>query len=851
MARDWYGDAPRRKSYTELAEMEARRYDEQARRESDRRRYFASGEYDEVYPGLTDEDAERVQQQAARDTVIGVPEAALTVASSILADIPAGWAGLATAGEETQRNALGENVPAERQIESADAIETVQNALTYEPRSEEGKRVLAGLGNVMETIFSPATRTADAALSTAQEHDAIPAATIPLTVLTAAMEAVPGKRPASAARRAGDAAGDYALRAEELAEMVAIAERHDPNVTRAAQAAEAGQPIPPADPSLVDRSPSGEGLTTDADIQEMADMPIGSGRRANRPEPDVSEAANDPIGVHASNEPIEKIDPDRPMYVAQEADADYQRDYNYEVVPKGEIKSKPMMDEDIRLYFYDEVPIEQLRKKHPGVDILVGDNNTTLVLNPDKFELRSPGGDAKPLGQTQAGRSQRGSLDYTGGGANVLGTQATRNVATNIPQIVEQSQNALNMDASRVAQRYPTAVAATENALNDPSLRVDIESMSPAQAEKAMEAMRQYPQYRNLAADPYEAAGQVTQMHRRNLEWLMDNVPKEILERSSQWYEGAQRIAFDLGDTYRFSPEQAAGVLAVMSPKTEWFTNVSSAERIMDIVAQGDNLQWSREMTAAFDRFSGNINDKKFKDALSSVRGRNYADLETPQEKALFIRAYDEAHNPRSFSTVTPEGDRAGNVLNQSGTEAKFGGWGVGMGPIAKAVEILEEGDLGTISQRLGTNHKIRNFYNNIIAPHSKMGDVTIDTHAVSANMLSPYGQSSLPVAHAFGSSTPGVPGAGGSAVTGIQGTYPIHAEAYREIGNAMNVPARAVQSMTWEAVRGLFDKKTPQVKKAAEQIWTQYSSGLISEGEARQKIMELAGGIDVPVWAR
>jgi hypothetical protein len=448
---------------------------------------------------------------------------------------------------------------------------------------------------------------------------------------------------------------------------------------------------------------------------------------------------------------------------------------------------------------------------------------------------------AETLGLTGPGRSQRGAVENTGAGQQVLATQAGRNIIT----------NAMNMDESRVAQRFPTAVKATDNALNNPDLMVDIQSMSPEQMEKAMNAMREYPQYRNLPADPYEAAGQVTQLHRRNLEWLMENVPKEILDRSSKWYEGAQRIAFDLSDTYRYSPEQAAGVLAVMSPKTEWFTNVSSAERIMRIAADGDNLKWDKRVAEALDRFAPNINNKKFKDEIAAVRGKNYADLETPEQKALFIRAYDEAYNTRGFSLVTPEGERYGLVATGQGAEAKFGGWGVGMGPIAKAVEILETGDLPTISTKLGTNHKIRNFYNNIIAPHSKKGDTTIDTHAVSANMLSPYGQKDLPVLHAFGSSEVGVPGAGGSSLTGIQGTYAIQAEPYRQIGNAMNIPARAVQSMTWEAVRGLFTNKSKKVKDEAERVWRQYSGGYISEGEARQKIMELAGGIELPAWAK
>ena len=53
---------------------------------------------------------------------------------------------------------------------------------------------------------------------------------------------------------------------------------------------------------------------------------------------------------------------------------------------------------------------------------------------------------------------------------------------------------------------------------------------------------------------------------------------------------------------------------------------------------------------------------------------------------------------------------------------------------IKNAIIALESnGDKAIISGALGDAHKVRSFYNNIVDPNSKNGDVTIDTHAVGA----------------------------------------------------------------------------------------------------------------------
>ena len=134
---------------------------------------------------------------------------------------------------------------------------------------------------------------------------------------------------------------------------------------------------------------------------------------------------------------------------------------------------------------------------------------------------------------------------------------------------------------------------------------------------------------------------------------------------------------------------------------------------------------------------------------------------------------------------------------------------------VAKAVKILDDGDIETINHLMGNGHKIRNFYNNIINPWSDRGHVTIDTHAVGAAHWKPFSQKDTEVAHNFGGSTPGIPGAGKHAGTGLAGTYSIYDEAYKQAAKEVGVSPRELQSITWEGIRSLFsgakkDTRTP-----------------------------------------
>lgn len=173
-------------------------------------------------------------------------------------------------------------------------------------------------------------------------------------------------------------------------------------------------------------------------------------------------------------------------------------------------------------------------------------------------------------------------------------------------------------------------------------------------------------------------------------------------------------------------------------------------------------------------------------------------------------------------------------------------------GAIANAVKVMDDPtNIENISRQMGKQHKVRNFYNNIASPNATGGDVTIDTHAIAADLLQPLAGSDAPVQHNFGSGVTGAGGTANSSVTGNMGTYGIHANAYRKAAADRDILPRQMQSITWEAVRGLFNNKSPKMKQAAADIWKSYSRGHMTQEEAQNAIYGLANGIDVPSWAR
>ena len=370
-----------------------------------------------------------------------------------------------------------------------------------------------------------------------------------------------------------------------------------------------------------------------------------------------------------------------------------------------------------------------------------------------------------------------------------------------------------------------------------------------------------------------------------NLNYLMAEFKPEYREISTLWYDGANAIANDFADQFGVSAEQAAGIIAAMSPQKDWYQNVRLAEMVL--MAYRDNPVMTKEMIDyqkginKIGLYEGAVSPgKKLKKAEAEYKkSRTKANkevldqaknklqeaiekadalvamLETHIGKNLndvpafvqpyMVRTYHEVNTTKDYNIVAPDGSVQGVAKKKDGSKAKVA-WG-SYSEIGKAVSIKNDGSQENITRSLGEMHKIRNFYNNIIDPMSKDGDVTMDTHAIAAALLLPLSGNSTQVGQNFGTGT------ANSAPLGIKGLYYAYADAYDLSAKEAGLLPRQVQSITWEAIRGLytdtFKSNKTEVAKI-NNIWKDYQDGKITIDEAREQAKESAGGIKDPTWA-
>lgn len=399
----------------------------------------------------------------------------------------------------------------------------------------------------------------------------------------------------------------------------------------------------------------------------------------------------------------------------------------------------------------------------------------------------------------------------------------------------------------RISTRNPTK-SKTENPLTQ-SLTIDRSSVESN--SKTLGAISRtlgsYPGSKFESKGPSNRISEFLNFVTDNLLWLHDQIPENIRERSKLWYDGARKLTENWSEKYNKPREAIAGVIASLSPQKDWYQNVAMAQSVFDFVTQkttaifDDRLQnWARSAVTSGPKPKRLIHDK----VIEAMSGKMFKDL-TSYEKAVFLRVFDEVHNDRSFKILSPEGDFLGYSLKKNGEKSRYA-WG-DFRSIAKAITIAENPTREVISNQLGTEHKVRSFFNNILLPNNMQhGDVTIDTHAVAAALLLALAGSDSQVAHNFGAKV------GKSKVTGVSGTYGLYADAYRNAAAQRGILPREMQSITWEAVRGLFSpefKDSKANKKLVEDAWKRYKYGQQSIHETRSQILQIAGGITDPTW--
>ena len=476
----------------------------------------------------------------------------------------------------------------------------------------------------------------------------------------------------------------------------------------------------------------------------------------------------------------------------------------------------------------------------------------------DDFTLT--GSDRQADRAAAAGQMELGAEEADPRNAKDAGYAPRRSKATDINDGAETAADrARSLDAQRISARNPTGARRTEDPMGQERMQPGLAAMRQVLRKDGssgfahnMGLVAQYPGAPNIrrGTNPDRAAEQFIVHAVENLRWLYDNFDPALRERAKLWYVGANRMAHRWAKKYGFTPEQVAGAMAALSPQQHWFRNVSMAERIMDIVTLQADRAWSREMEATARRILTSDKNAALRRAISGKTLRQvWMDGDT-KAVAAWVRAFDEAHNDPFANVITPEGNVGETALIESGLKMRVQ-WGSFLF-IENAISILANGSRENISARLGEMHKVRSFYNNIIAPYSTGGDVTIDTHAVAAALLQPLAGSDREVEHNFGGGPVGEPGTTNSIVNGSQGTYGLYADAYRRLADELGILPRELQSITWEAVRGLFEarQKTATLKDDVNAIWRAYHAGRVSDVQARDQVSALVRGITSPSWA-
>ena len=405
-------------------------------------------------------------------------------------------------------------------------------------------------------------------------------------------------------------------------------------------------------------------------------------------------------------------------------------------------------------------------------------------------------------------------------------------------------------DGSRVGTAWQGKVKPTTQDTND-----GIATINAKELEKQMAMLTHFvdgvplPEFITKFQNPEERMRAFIDFQKGNLLALydaFDDLSHDYVIRSTHWYDGARLLAEGIRDLYGLTIEQSSAIIAVFSPMKDWFQNVAMGQRFADVMANHQKTKITKEkMSGAIEEMLNAAENQKFvRNAFALINGKSIEQLLKNKTKegrtlaAVAVRLMSTHVHGLSHDVLSPEGESLGIRKNKTGSNKKMVWQSYPF--IEKAISVYENGKLENISKALGTEHKIRNFYNNIVAPTSPYGDATVDTHAVNAAVLYPMGGSAYLTTLNFGDA--GVAGGGNS------GLYWIFHEALREASAERGVMPRQMQSITWEAIRGLFTDVKKRDKKFVANIAKIWQSSQ-DANSARTQIIKL--GITPPEWAR
>ena len=406
----------------------------------------------------------------------------------------------------------------------------------------------------------------------------------------------------------------------------------------------------------------------------------------------------------------------------------------------------------------------------------------------------------------------------------------------------QTNEGALNQSASTA---LPSAAAVKSALYPDPlfaHLWADYNEAKKNQTwfATALAKMRSIPGLKGATRgmrNPDNIGEKIVQRIAENLVWLYDKVPENLRQRSKLWYDGGRKVAETWAQRYGLRARQTAAIIAIFSPQTGWFANMSMAERLLDVYFSARRQKADQAMLDWFDTDQGKGYNK------ADIEGKSLEELIQANDfrrAAIWVRAYDKAHNSEARHALSPEGGTLDIEMTPTGSGPARTSYMTNKS-IETALSVIVDGSVDNIFKQIGSDFKVRDFYNKIFNPGNQNA-VTIDTHAVGAGLLSVVSSNDSVVEDNFGNP--------GNAPSGQKGTYPIYFEAYRRAAQKLGILPRELQSITWEAIRALFDSSEKRkLRPQVEAIWKKVDKGEITAEQAREEIFDLAGGFSKTAW--
>lgn len=191
-----------------------------------------------------------------------------------------------------------------------------------------------------------------------------------------------------------------------------------------------------------------------------------------------------------------------------------------------------------------------------------------------------------------------------------------------------------------------------------------------------------------------------------NLRGLIERARESgAYEEGLHWYQNAHDTAQGFADKYGVTIEQAAGVIAVLSPDTRWGRNVAEADRLLQLVT---SPTWT---------YTAEESDARYTKALKMLSEARDEMSQEKYEKAL-ARAEELNMAGQALIGTHNTADLSAHDL------APYARIGTYYGNVEKAIEVAR-GDLSVIR-----GNKVEAFVDNILHPDTS-DKVTIDTHMV------------------------------------------------------------------------------------------------------------------------